>query len=135
MAPFEPSTVWPGGFIASVDARRIQAHPGRAEFWVRTDVALIADEPSSDLARATGLLDIANGMTVAASPQAVAFPNIDLTTHWFREPRGEWVGFDTTVSFGPTGLGLTTSVVHDLDGPVGVCSQCLTVRPGPTQAD
>jgi hypothetical protein len=96
---------------------------------VHTRVALIDGEATSDLARLTGVLDIANGVTVPVSPHDVAFPNIDLTVHWFREPQGEWVGLDTTVTIGPTGLGLTTSVVHDVAGPVGVCSQCLTVRP------
>ena len=97
---------------------------------MRTPVALIDGEATSDLARLTGVLDIANGVTVPVSPRDVAFPNIDLTVHWFREPAGR-VGkeFDTTVTIGRTGLGLTTSVVHDLAGPVGVCSQCLTVRP------
>lgn len=126
---WDPSTVWPGGFIASVEVRRAQAEPGRASFWVRTPLPLVRDEEVSRLARATGLLDIANGMTVRASPKEVVFPNLDLTAHVFREPRGEWVGFDTTVSFGPGGVGLTSSMLHDADGPVGTMSQILTVRP------
>jgi len=68
-------------------------------------------------------------MTVRAAPDAVAFPNVDLTAHLFDQPRGEWVGFDTSVSFGAAGLGLTSSVVHDIDGPVGTLAQALTVRP------
>lgn len=131
MPPFDLTTVWPGGFIASAEVRRVELQPGRATSWVRTDVALLDDEASSDLARFAGLLDIANGLTVPVSPQRVAFPNVDLSAHLFREPRGGWVGFDTTVSLGPTGLGLTNSIVHDLAGPVGVVSQCLTVRPAP----
>lgn len=126
---WEPTTVWPGGFIASAQVRREQLEPGRARFWVRTDTALLADEPVSDLARFAGLLDIANGMTVRAAPEEVAFPNIDLTAHFFADPRGPWVGFDTSVSFGADGLGLTSSVIHDEDGPVGTLAQALTVRP------
>ena len=42
---------------------------------------------------------------------------------------GGWVGFDTQVAFGPTGLGLTSSVLHDIEGPVGRAQQMLTVRP------
>ena len=60
---------------------------GRAVFWVRTPVPLIAAEH-------------VNGL-----------------------------GFDTTVSFGPDGLGLTRSVLHDAWGPFGTMSQILTVRP------
>ncbi len=129
LAPWDPTTVWPGGFIASAEVRRDQDSPGRARFWVRTRTPLLDDESVTDLARFAGLLDIANGMTVRAAPDEVLFPNVDLTAHLFREPRGEWVGFDTSVSFGGTGLGLTSSVVHDLDGPVGTLAQSLTVRP------
>jgi hypothetical protein len=129
MAPWDPTTVWPGGFIASAQVRRQQAGPGRAAFWVRTPVPLVRDEPVSDLARMAGLVDIANGMTVRVDPRRVAFPNVDLTLHLFRQPRGEWVGFDTTVSFGADGVGLTSSVLHDTDGPVGTMAQILTVRP------
>jgi Acyl-CoA thioesterase C-terminal domain/Acyl-CoA thioesterase N-terminal domain len=129
LAPWDPTTVWPGGFIASAEVRRDQDEPGRARFWVRTTTRLLDDEPVSDLARFAGLLDIANGMTVRAAPDAVAFPNVDLTAHFFDQPRGEWVGFDTSVSFGAAGLGLTSSVVHDADGPVGTLAQALTVRP------
>jgi hypothetical protein len=127
-APWDATSVWPGGFIESAEVRRDQVSPGRARFWVRTATPLV-DEPVSDLARCAGLLDIANGMTVRVAPDEVLFPNVDLTAHLFREPRGEWVGFDTSVSFGETGLGLTSSVVHDLDGPVGTVAQSLTVRP------
>ncbi|HEX3005118.1 MAG TPA: thioesterase family protein [Angustibacter sp.] len=128
---WDAGAVWPGGFIKTAEVRRAQDEPGRARFWVRTDVPLVADEPVSDVARLCGLLDIANGMTVRVDPRDVAFPNVDLTAHFFRAPQGEWLGCDTSVSFGPTGLGLTTSVLHDVDGPFGTLNQALTVRPGP----
>lgn len=128
--PWDPTTVWPGGFIASVEVRRRQVAPGRATFWVRTPVPLVADREVSRLAATAGLLDIANGMTVLADPRTVAFPNVDLTAHLVAEPRGAWVGFDTAVTFGADGLGLTHSVVHDETGPIGTSSQSLTVRPG-----
>jgi Thioesterase-like superfamily len=127
--PWDPSAVWPGGFIKVAQVRRAETEPGRASFWVRTEQPLVADEPVSATARAAGLFDIANGMTVRADPRAVAFPNVDLTAHLFRRPCGDWLGFDTTVTFGPTGLGLTSSVLHDVDGPYGTLAQMLTVRP------
>jgi hypothetical protein len=96
---------------------------------VRTDVPLL-DEPTTPLASAAGLFDIANGMTVRADPREVAFPNVDLTAHLVRTPTPGWLGFDTTVSFGPDGRGLTSTVVHDEAGPLGTLAQTLTVRPG-----
>ncbi len=124
-----PSDLWPGGFIGSVELRRHLEEPGRGWFWVRTNVPLLADEPVSPTARVAGLLDIANGMTVRADPADVHFPNVDLTAHLLRAPQGEWLGVDTSVSFGDNGIGLTSSRLHDAVGPLGTLAQSLTVRP------
>ncbi len=129
MEEWDPTEVWPGGFVSSVEVRRAQSEPGRAVVWVRTDVDLIDGEPVSVTARNVGLLDLANGMTPRVSADEVHFPNVDLTVHFFEQAQGEWLGFDTTVAIGTAGLGLTESVIHDLNGPVGTMSQCLTVRP------
>jgi hypothetical protein len=129
MEAWDPTSVWPGGFIASAEVRRRQVEPGRAAYWVRTPLELVRDEEVSGLASVAGLLDIANGMTVRADPRTVAFPNIDLTAHLFEQPSGEWIGFDTTVSFGAGGVGLTSSVLHDERGPIGTSAQVVTVRP------
>ena len=128
--PWDASTVWPGGFVASAEVRREQIGPGRTSSWARTPLALVEGEPVSRLAGAAGLFDIANGMTVLVDPRDVAYPNLDLTAHLFTAPRSDWVGFDTTVCFGPAGVGLTSSVLHDVHGPIGTLAQILTLRPG-----
>ena len=128
MPGWDPTSVWAGGFIASARVRRQQSEPGRGAYWVRTDVPLL-DEPVSPTATVAGLVDIANGMTVRADPGAVMFPNLDLTAHLFRAPRPGWLGFDTAVTFGATGHGLTSSTLHDEAGPLGTVAQVLTVRP------
>ena len=129
MEPWDPGTTWPGRFVRSVQARRTLAGPGRSTCWLRTDVPLLAGEDVSATARALGLVDLANGVAVRAAPRDVAFPNLDLTAHLFDAPRGGWLGLDTSVSFGPDGLGLTHSTLHDAHGPIGTVEQCLTVRP------
>ncbi|USX24912.1 thioesterase family protein [Oxalobacteraceae bacterium OTU3CINTB1] len=129
MPRWDPTTVWPGGFIATIDVHRASEEPGRAAYWARARQPLLADEPVSALARAASLFDIANGMAVRAAPTAVAFPNLDLTAHLFATPRGEWLGFDTSVSFGADGLGLTSSTIYDETGPIGTLAQILTIRP------
>jgi hypothetical protein len=60
---------------------------------------------------------------------------VDLTVHFFRQPGAGWVGFDTRVNFGPTGLGETLSVLSDTQGPVGTAAQSLTVRVGANGPD
>ena len=129
MDPWDPTTEWPGGFIRSVEVRRRWHEPGRAAFWARTHHPLVSGEQASSLARFAGMLDISNGMSVRVSPREVAYPNLDLTAHFFSQPQGQWVGYDTTVSFGETGIGLTHTIIHDETGPVGTHSQILTVRP------
>ncbi len=128
MPEWNPSDVWPGGYIASARARRREVRPGRAAYWVETDVALL-DEPVGPVARAARFFDIANGMTPRFAPEEVAYPNLDLTAHLFRDPVGDALGFDTRVSTGPDGAGLTHSVIHDTAGPLGTVDQIQTVRP------
>ncbi len=129
MPAFDPTVMWPGGFVASVEVRRSEVRPGDASWWARTDAVLVADEPVSTTARAVGLFDLANGITPRVSPEEAFYPNTDLTAHLFREPSGEWLGFSTHVSYGPRGAGVTHSVLHDEHGPFGTLAQMLTVRP------
>ncbi|GGR41771.1 hypothetical protein J2S40_001671 [Nocardioides luteus] len=126
---WDMTSLWPGGFIASVEVRREDLGPGRARSWVRTPHPIVADEPVSRLSQVAGLLDITNGVAVRVDPEKVSFPNLDLTAHLFRTPEEGWLGLDTTVSFGPTGAGVTTTVLHDERGVFGVSTQILTVRP------
>lgn len=122
---------WPGGYIQSIDVRKIEGHrAGRGRVWLRTPHPLVEGLPSSDSARLIGLIDTANGIAtrVPPGPGSWAFPNVDLQVHLHRQPAGQWLGLDTRVSFGRDGIGLTSSVLHDLDGPFGRSEQILTLR-------
>jgi hypothetical protein len=124
--------LWPGGYIASLDVRPLAPpQPGRATAWVSTPLTLVAGESSGPLAAYLALVDTANGIAVRQSPTAWLFPNVDLTVQLHRGPEGRWTGLDTTVVFGPAGLGLTSTVLYDVHGPVGQAQQTLTVRPVP----
>jgi hypothetical protein len=126
------SDAWPGEFITTLEVRpTTPVRPGRTTAWVSTRLDLLAGEPVSDLARFLTLVDTANGIAIRESPKDWLFPNLDLTVHLHRQPRGRWTGLDTEVVFGAHGHGLTSTVLHDLDGPVGRAEQILTVRPAP----
>ncbi|MEW2295203.1 thioesterase family protein [Streptomyces sp. NPDC006743] len=132
LAPWPMTDHWPGGYIASLDVRPVgPPRPGRATVWVSTPLALVAGEPCGPLASYLALVDTANGIAVRESPKAWMFPNVDLTVHLHRRPEGRWTGLDTTVVFGPAGQGITSTVLHDVHGPVGHAQQILTVRPVP----
>jgi hypothetical protein len=130
VAGWDLTQVWDGGYIAGLDFRpSFGPEPGRTTAWVATPVPLLPDEPISELARYVGLVDTANGIAVRRSPDEWLFPNLDLTIHLHAQPKGRWTGLDTTVVFGPGGLGVTTTVLHDEHGPVGYAAQSLTLRP------
>jgi hypothetical protein len=128
--PWNMTELWPGGYVASLEVRQRQgALPGAKTAWVRSSVALVAGDDVSDVANYVALVDTANGIAVRESPAEWMFPNVDLTVHLYRQPTGPWVGFETAVIFGPTGQGVTDSILHDVAGPVGRVQQLLTVRP------
>ena len=128
--PFKLSTVWPGDYIASLDMRTVDGpSPGRTRAWITTPLEIVAGEPTTDLARFALLVDTANGIAVRRPPDEWQFPNVDLTVHLFRQPEGAWVGFDTSVAFGPMGHGLTSTDLYDARGHLGRAAQSLLVRP------
>ncbi|MFJ4912424.1 MULTISPECIES: thioesterase family protein [unclassified Streptomyces] len=130
LAPWRMADLWPGGYIASIDVRPLAPpRPGRTTAWISTPLDLVADEPAGPVASFVALVDTANGIAVRQPPTAWTFPNVDLTIHLQRQPEGSWTGLDTTVVFGPTGQGITSTVLHDIHGPVGQAQQILTVRP------
>ncbi|MFF0741716.1 thioesterase family protein [Streptomyces sp. NPDC004111] len=127
---WDMAALWPGGYIASVDVRPVgQPRPGRATAWLSTELDLVAGRTVGPLASYVALVDTANGIAARQSPDEWIFPNVDLTLHLHRRPEGRWTGLDTTVVFGPTGQGITSTVLHDVLGPVGHAQQMLTVRP------
>lgn len=130
LASWKLADVWPGGYIASVDIRPVAPpEPGRTAAWVGTGLDLVAGQDVSPVASYVALVDTANGIAVRQPPGRWMFPNVDLTIHLHRRPEGRWTGLDTSVAFGPTGQGVTSTVLHDAAGPVGHAQQMLTIRP------
>jgi hypothetical protein len=129
--PYDGASVWPGGYIRSLEMRVAEGHrPGAGKVWLRTEHPLTDGKDSSDMARLLGLVDTANGIAARVPPgrDSYAFPNLDLQIHMYRRPEGEWLGLDNAVSFGADGIGLTSTVLHDLSGPFGRAEQILTLR-------
>ncbi|MDX6296651.1 MAG: hypothetical protein QOI51_508 [Nocardioidaceae bacterium] len=130
--PWDGTGTWSGGFIASLDLRVLPGRrPGRGGAWIRPKVALVDGVAIADLPRFFAMIDTMNGVAIRASPKTVQFPNTDLTVHLFRQPAGEWLGVDVEVSFGSSGVGLTSAVLNDASGPFGRALQILTIRPAP----
>lgn len=134
LEPWPGSDTWDGGYISSLDFRTVPgSQPGSGTAWIRSDTALVAGEDVSPVAAFITLVDTANGIATRAHPAEWLFPNTDLTIHLFRPPTPGWVGFDTEVIFGETGVGLTSSKLYDVGGAVGRSEQILTVREVPAR--
>jgi hypothetical protein len=129
--PFDGAAIWPGGYIRSLEMRVAEGHrDGAGTVWLRTQHPLTHKADSSDFSRLMGLVDTANGIAARVAPGkgSYIFPNVDLQIHMYRRPGGEWLGLDNAVSFGTDGIGLTSTVLHDLQGPFGRAEQILTLR-------
>ncbi|WP_153392953.1 thioesterase family protein [Ornithinicoccus halotolerans] len=127
--------VWSGGYISSLEFRAVPGRrPGRGRAWLRSPLGLVAGEACSETARFVGLVDTANGIATRQDPRRWLYPNTDLTIHLYRQPTAGWVGLDTSVTWGSSGVGVTSTVLHDVHGPVGRAQQVLTVRPMPEGA-
>ncbi len=122
--------MWPGGFIQSINARCNEAkrQAGRGLVWVSTELDMVEGTVTSDFCRSMGMIDMANGIVPRQSPKEWAFPNLDLQIHLHRLPRGPWLGLETVQQYGADGIGLTSSVLHDIYGPFGRSEQILTLR-------
>lgn len=131
MNEFHFADSWGGGFLQSLTARQeAGSRPGHARSWLHTTLPLVTAEDDPPTAVFVKLVDTANGLAVREDPATAFFANVDLSIHLLRQPVPGWVGFDTRVSFGATGLGETHSVLSDQHGPIGTACQSLTVRHG-----
>jgi hypothetical protein len=91
--------------------------------------SLVEGEQPSPLSRVLALADSGNGASSELDIRAWQFINPELTVHLHREVVGEWVCLDATTTISPGGVGLATSVLSDLKGPIGVGAQSLLVSP------
>jgi hypothetical protein len=123
---------WGRGYLDAVEWRLLagtMGDPGPAVVWGRPLVDLVDGEPTTDLQRLFLVADSASGVSSRLDIDRWLFINTELTVHVSRAPSGEWVGMDAVTWIGPDGVGLATSTLHDLAGPVGRSTQALLVRP------
>jgi hypothetical protein len=81
--------------------------------------------PPSPLVRAVAAADFANGLSWILPFHEWLFVNTELTIHLHRQPEGEWIGLDARTISDASGIGLSSAVLHDVQGPVGTGAQAL----------
>ncbi|SMC98993.1 thioesterase family protein [Lentzea albidocapillata] len=129
--PMEIPEHWGGGYLAAVEWLSVSGGiftPGDARVWARPRVAVVEGSEPSPEELLFAVVDSASGVSSRVDIRKWYAINTDLTVHLHRRPVGEWVGMDARTTIGPDGVGLATSVVHDVAGPVGTTAQALFVR-------
>lgn len=124
-------SIWPGGYIQSVikHIRIADRKPGKGQVWISNDLEMVMGEKTSPFVKLMGMVDTMNGVVVRQDGKfEYMFPNVDLQIHLYRMPTGKWLGFDAQQQYGADGIGLSTAVLHDENGPFGHAEQILTVR-------
>lgn len=101
---------------------------GPGQVWMRLRLPLLPGQSASPLARLAATSDFGNGVSSELRFDRYIFINADLTIHLQRQPSGEWIGLDARTLLYRDGSGLSESVLHDAQGPVGRAFQTLVVQ-------
>ncbi|MCW2670024.1 MAG: hypothetical protein JWO27_1921 [Frankiales bacterium] len=123
---------WHSGYLQALEWRWASGYltePGPAVGWARMRVPLLEGEDPSPLTRVLVLADSGNGASSELDIRQWHFINPELTVHLHREAVGEWVCLDARTVVSDGGVGLATSYLSDLSGPLGVGAQSLLVQP------
>ena len=100
-----------------------------ATVWTRLRVPVVAGEEPTGVQRALAVADSGNGVSAVLSWDEWLFINTELTVHFRRPPRGEWICLDAETSIASGGAGLARSVLSDDEGVVAQGAQVLLVVP------
>jgi Thioesterase-like superfamily len=120
------------GYGRAVELRFAAGGWGRrrpATVWTRLLQPIVAGEEPTGVQRVLAVADSANGVSAVLSWDEWLFINTELTVHFRRPPRGEWICLDAETSIAAGGAGLARSVLSDDDGVVAQGAQALFVTP------
>lgn len=121
---------WVDGYLSAVEWRFTAGafgQPGPATAWTRLRHPIVSGEPPSPLQRVLAVADSGNGISGELDLTKWHFINPELTVHLHREAVGAWICLEAQTAISPGGVGLATSVLSDLDGPIGVGAQSLLI--------
>lgn len=117
----DPGEPW---FRETVDMRR----DGEGMVWLRHKTPTVPE--MGPLAFTASLADWTSGFSRpdwADSGVVTTFPNVDLTIHLLRAPRGPWVGIDGRSIWHRDGHGSTFAELYDENGLIGRGAQTVVL--------
>lgn len=121
---------WRSGYLEAIEWRLVEGHllqPGPCAAWTRMRVPLVEGEAVSPVQRALVVADSGSGLSSVLDIGSWLFVNPDLTVHFIRAPRGEWICLDAESTIAAGQVGLARSTLSDVAGPVGFGAQSLLV--------
>ena len=134
--PDKPSPPPPGldgfGYGRAVELRFAAGGWGQrrpATVWTRLLQPIVPGEEPTGVQRVLAVADSGNGVSAVLSWDEWLFINSELTVHFRREPRGEWICLDAQTAINEGGAGLASSTLSDDDGVVALGAQSLLVAP------
>jgi hypothetical protein len=122
---------FPGtNYLHSLDWRWLTTFlcDGPGEAWIRPVVDLVEGETMTPLQRLFAVADDVNGIGAKLNVTEWTFVNTDVVVHLHRVPEGEWTGVRAETSYGPDGFGVSSGVLYDRHGPVGIATQSILLR-------
>ncbi|HET9593906.1 MAG TPA: thioesterase family protein [Solirubrobacterales bacterium] len=130
----EPAGFFPTGeehgYHSAMEIRFVAGsflEPGPATAWLRMRQALVSGEEPTPLQRALVAADVGNGISAALDFRRFLFINVDLTVHFERMPKGEWIGVDAATLPRGNGVGTAESTLFDEGGRIGRALQTLLI--------
>ena len=105
--------------------------PGPVAVWIALRCAVVPDEQPTGAQRAAAVADFGNGVSSALDTERFSFINPDLTVHFARPPRGEWIALRAATHYGDrtrsSGAAFAESALYDRAGRFGHAAQSLFV--------
>ena len=100
--------------------------PGPAAAWMRLDIPLVEGEPNTPLIQAVQAADFSSGVAQIVDMRQWTFINPEISLHFFRKPKDQWILIRARTAVGERGAGLTMATLSDRQGPFAQVLQAMT---------
>ena len=98
--------------------------PGPAAAWLRLTGPVLAGAASPGLAQLLAVADFGSALSQAMAPgSGVGLINVDVNVSLIRAPVGPWFCLEASGLVSEDGIGLATTRLRDLQGPLGTVTQ------------
>ena len=98
--------------------------------WMREIRDLVDGVPITPWLRAALAADFTSPFANSGD-EGLGYINTDITLYLHREPRGEWLGFETVNHQATEGVAIAECTLFDLQGPIGTSSVCALAQQRP----